>query len=93
MLLNRPLRLPVVVLFVAAAALGPVACGGDGGPKGTPRDVVGNAPQRTVDSRTARVFVDGTDASASGVVDFAAGRSQLDLSDGSTVVRTAVSSL
>jgi hypothetical protein len=34
------------------------------------------------------VFVDGTDASAQGVVDFTTGRSQLELSDGSTVVMT-----
>jgi hypothetical protein len=79
------------VVFVAAAVLGSAACGGDhsGGPKGAPREVVGSAPQRTRDARTARVFVDGTDASAQGVVDFADGRSQLDLSDGSTVVLTA----
>ena len=50
---------------------------------------MGNAPQRTVDSRTARVFIDGTDAAGTGVVDFASGRWQLDLSDGTTVVRTA----
>jgi hypothetical protein len=79
-----------VVVFVAVAVLGSAACGGDhsGGPKGTPRAVVGAAPQQTRDARTARVFIDGTDATAQGVVDFADGRSQLDVSDGSTVVLT-----
>src|SRR4051794_39540809 len=66
------------------------ACGSDrsGGPRGTPREVVGNAPQLTVGARTARVFIDGTDASAQGVVDFANQRSQLEVSDGSTVILT-----
>src|SRR3954453_5895823 len=77
-------------MLAVAVVTVPAACGGDrsGGPRGTPREVVGNAPQRTVDARTARVFIDGTDASAQGVVDFANQRSQLEVSDGSTVVLT-----
>src|SRR4051794_18965581 len=67
------------------------ACGSDrsGGPRGTPHDVVGNAPQLTVGAGTARVFIDGTDAAAQGVVDFANQRSELNVSDGSTVILTA----
>jgi hypothetical protein len=86
--LNHRLRVVAGFLSVIALAMGSVACGGDrsGGPKGTPKEIVGNAPQRTIDGRTARVFINGTDASAQGVVDFADGRSQLEVSDGSTVV-------
>jgi hypothetical protein len=62
------------------------ACSGAAGPKGEPRQIVGDAPQHTAEARTARVFIDGTDAAATGVVDFTTGRSRLDLSDGSTVV-------
>ena len=87
---NHPLRASLLAVFVAVLVLGPAACSGDhsGGPKGEPRAVVGNAPQRTIDSRTAKVFINGTDASAQGVVDFAARRSELQVSDGSTVVLT-----
>ena len=85
---HRPLA---ALVFAAAVVLGSAACSGDrsGGPKGEPRAVVGNAPQLTIDSHTAKVFINGTDASAQGVVDFTARRSQLELSDGSTVVLTA----
>ena len=78
----------MLVLSIAELAAG---CGGDhsGGPQGTPDFVVGHAPQRTMDARTARVVLAGTDARATGVVDFTAGVSRLDLSDGTTVVLTA----
>lgn len=78
-------RLGVLLLPIALVTAG---CSGDrsGGPRGNPTAVVGNAPARTTESRTARVVIDGTDASATGAVDLTSGVSRLDVSDGSTVV-------
>jgi hypothetical protein len=69
-------------------ALGLAGCGGDrsGGPRGTPDEIIGSAPEHTVGARTARVTIDAIDARATGVVDFVAGASQLDLWDGTTVL-------
>lgn len=64
------------------------ACGGDrtGGPKGSPAEIVGQAPQRTIEAGTARVAVSGAKASATGVVDLARGVAELDVSPDRRVV-------
>jgi hypothetical protein len=91
--LNSVFRRPSSLLVgtaVLAAALLVAACSGDrsGGPRGAPEVVVGDAPQHTIAARTASVIVNGTDMSATGVVDLTTGTSRLDISDGSTVVRS-----
>src|SRR2546423_13861952 len=71
----------VAAAGVAALLLVMAGCGADrsGGPKGTPEAIVGNAPQRTLDARTARVEISGQHADASGVVDLGGGLAQLDI--------------
>src|SRR4051794_3736474 len=65
-----------------------VGCGNDrsGGPKGKPDQIVGAAPQRTLDARTARVEISGEHAAGSGLVDLSGGVAQLDLVPASRVV-------
>jgi hypothetical protein len=73
--------LPAVVVFVAVFVSG---CGHDrsGGPVGSPTAVVGQAPDRTVAAGTARVTIDGEQASATGVVDLAQATGRLDVRPG-----------
>lgn len=97
-LFPRPLLLPLVVL-IGIGAVGLASCGGDrsGGPKGEPAAVVGSAPDKTLDARTARVTIDGETVTATGVVDLAATTAKLQfrpgpaliVASGSTFVMTA----
>jgi hypothetical protein len=85
----RPLFLALVaVLGVGGLGLGLVACGGDrsGGPKGAPSTVVGNAPDKTLDARTARVTIDGEQVTASGVVDLATATARLQFRPGPMLI-------
>ena len=64
------------------------SCGGDrsGGPKGTPSEIVGNAPQRTIEAGTAHVVISGAKASATGVMDLGRGVAELDVTPDRRIV-------
>jgi hypothetical protein len=82
------------VAGAAGLLLATAGCGGDrsGGPKGSPSAIVGNAPQRTLQARTARVEISGQHADASGLVDLSGGLAQLDIRPDRRVVLSGGSS-
>ena len=81
-------RRAVATAALAVVPLALAACGGDrsGGPKGTPQEIVGGAPQRTIDAGSAHVVIAGEKASATGVVDLGKGVAELDVSPDRHVV-------
>lgn len=80
--------------LAAVGMLAMAACGGDrsGGPQGTPAGVVGRSLLRTLEAGTARVHIDGIDATATGVVDLPQGAGRYELSPGPVVLRVGASS-
>ncbi len=64
----------MVTAVIAVAAVTITNCGGDksGGPRGTPTDVVNQAPAATRAAGTARITINAPTAAANGVVDLKA---------------------